>query len=64
MEISIEKDDRFHIRCDRDEVIILANAINNLGQAVDHHDHHTLIGASEAEVRAVHDRLLAALRVA
>jgi hypothetical protein len=61
MNISHAHDDRFLLDCDRHDLVILANAINNLGQDVDERDHDTLMGATQAEVQAVHRALLAAL---
>lgn len=61
MKISHE-DDKFEIDCNRDELMILNNALNNIPQAVGANEYTTLIGATRDEVEAVLNKIGKALR--
>ena len=62
--MNIQKDENgnFHIRCSRDELIIISNALNNIPQAVDENEYTSLIGASKPETVAVLDLIVSILK--
>lgn len=62
MNISKEENGGFHIKCSREELIILSNALNNIPQAVDEQEYTTLIGASKTDTNKVLDALVTALK--
>ena len=61
MNISQEDSDHFWIECNRHELIILSNALNNIPQAVDEQEYTTLIGATKLETIRILDAIVAVL---
>lgn len=62
MRVITGQGDQYRLDCNRDELMILSNSINNLAQSVDAVDHTTLIGATTDEIGAVHAALLDTIR--
>jgi hypothetical protein len=51
----------FRIKCSREELIVLSNALNNIPQAVDEQEYTTLIGASKTDTHKVLNAIVEAL---
>jgi hypothetical protein len=56
-----QTDSGYSIKCSREELSVLGNALNNIPQAVSEQDYSSLIGTSKAEVNALLDIIVARL---
>lgn len=61
MKISRHDDGSFTLKCDRSELSILSNALNNIPQAVHEQEYTSLIGATKADATVLLDQCVAAL---
>ena len=62
MKILKENENNFNVKCSREELSVLSNALNNIPQAVDESEYTSLIGVTKARVTRLLDILVVPLQ--
>ena len=62
MKISKVNENDFNLKCSREELSMISNALNNIPQAVDENDYTSLIGVTKDKVNKILGVLVASLQ--